>query len=312
MGSELTGTDDRSFRELDGLPSLAGAYRDALTTTARRKLPATSSPTTLPEHGFRVSRHRFTQDDVDRYARLFSSVGDGVVASVGVHIAAFPLMMHLMAQPDFPLPLLGLVHVENRVSHHLPVRVDEPVEIRVWAEHLGPHRTGTTVEIHASVSASETNVVLWESVSTYLARGIRLADHSPSSSAEDDAATAGNREFVAPQKTAQWKLGTSTGRDYAAVSGDYNPIHINPLTAKALGMPSMIAHGMYLAGRMLSGREPATAGFEWKIEFKTPVVLPSTVTVAYERSAGDDGQTRCTGWNARKQKPHFLGTITGR
>lgn len=306
MTDEITIGANRPFRTLSQLPGLGGAYRDAVSTMARRKLTAASTPRELPEQGVRVAGHRFSQDDVDRYSRLFAPVADGVVASVGVHIAAFPLMMHLMSQPDFPLPLLGLVHTENRVSHHRPVRVDSPVDLLVWAEKLGAHRAGTTVELHARVSDSDSGAVLWESVSTYLARGIRLAEAPATEST-------GSREFQEPRKTAQWKLGPSTGRDYAAVSGDFNPIHINPLTAKALGMPSMIAHGMYLAGRMLAGREPAEAGFQWEIEFKTPVVLPATVTVGFWHDADQPDQAQrlhCTGWNARKKKPHFHATIT--
>ncbi|MGO1181997.1 MAG: MaoC/PaaZ C-terminal domain-containing protein [Micrococcaceae bacterium] len=306
MTDEITIAADRPFHTLSQLPGLGGAYRDAVSTMARRKLTGSSTPKELPEQGVRVAGHRFTQDDVDHYSRLFAPVADGVVASVGVHIAAFPLMMHLMSQPEFPLPLLGLVHTKNRVSHLRPVRVESPVDLLVWAEKLGAHRAGTTVELHARVSDSDSGAVLWESVSTYLARGIRLVDAPVTESTR-------SREFLEPRKTAQWKLGPSTGRDYAAVSGDYNPIHLNPITAKALGMPSMIAHGMYLAARMLIGREPAEAGFQWEIEFKTPVVLPATVTVGFEHDAGQSQQSpqlRCTGWNARKQKPHFLGTIT--
>ena len=42
-----------------------------------------------------------------------------------------------------------------------------------------------------------------------------------------------------------WKLPGDLGRKYAAVSGDHNPIHLYPLTAKALGFPRQIAHGMW-------------------------------------------------------------------
>ncbi|WFP15332.1 MaoC family dehydratase [Citricoccus muralis] len=300
----------RSFRTLSGLPGLGGAYRDAVTTMARRKVTGSRTPRQLPTQGVRISGHRFTQDDVDRYASLFAPVADGVVASVGVHIAAFPLMMHLMSQSDFPLPLLGLVHTENAVSHHRPVQVESPVDVEVWAESLGGHRAGTTVEIHARVADSATGESLWESVSTYLARGVRLVEPGEAESSRGAGGSASDRTAELPAKTGQWKLPSSTGRDYAAVSGDFNPIHINPLTAKALGMPSMIAHGMYLAGRMLIGREPAEAGFRWDIEFKSPVVLPATVTVGYTSDVADAQTLRCTGWNARKQKPHFFGTIT--
>jgi acyl dehydratase len=97
------------------------------------------------------------------------------------------------------------------------------------------------------------------------------------------------------------------GRRYAAVSGDRNPIHLRKLTARAFGFPSAIAHGMWLKARTLAtleGRLPDAYAVE--VAFKTPVLLPSTVSIA----TGQDGD----GWtldvrNARSGKPHLHGHI---
>ncbi len=35
---------------------------------------------------------------------------------------------------------------------------------------------------------------------------------------------------------------------YAGASGDFNPIHIDPELAKAVGLPSTILHGLYMMG----------------------------------------------------------------
>ena len=43
---------------------------------------------------------------------------------------------------------------------------------------------------------------------------------------------------------------------YAGASGDFNPIHWNDEVARAVGLPGVIAHGMYsmaVAARMVSG-----------------------------------------------------------
>ena len=35
---------------------------------------------------------------------------------------------------------------------------------------------------------------------------------------------------------------------YAGASGDFNPIHIDPEFAKAVGLPNTILHGLYMMG----------------------------------------------------------------
>nr|WP_275955630.1 MULTISPECIES: MaoC/PaaZ C-terminal domain-containing protein [unclassified Nesterenkonia] len=250
-----------------------------------------------------------------------------------------------MSQDDFPLPLIGLVHVANEVEHRRPVRVGQPVQILVAAENLRPHRRGTQVDITVTVleagadpatvdvtAADSTTTtpaaaghagsgeasVLWRSVSTYLSKGAQLgtensqASISQASGAEQVGSSAAVRSedresFVPPVKTASWRLGADAGRAYAAVSGDYNPIHVSQLAAKTLGMPAAIVHGMYSAGRMLEGREPEGAGHRWWIRFEAPVTLPGTVAFAAQPQGPKT--VRFTGWNPRKAKRHFSAEL---
>ena len=65
---------------------------------------------------------------------------------------------------------------------------------------------------------------------------------------------------------------------YAGASGDFNPIHWNERTARSVGLPDVIAHGMFtmaLAGRFLSewAGDPA-AVTEFGVRFSAPVVVP--------------------------------------
>ena len=65
---------------------------------------------------------------------------------------------------------------------------------------------------------------------------------------------------------------------YAGVSGDFNPIHWNERIAKSVGLPDVIAHGMFtmaLAGRFLTewAGDPA-AVTEYGVRFSAPVVVP--------------------------------------
>ncbi len=64
---------------------------------------------------------------------------------------------------------------------------------------------------------------------------------------------------------------------YAGASGDFNPIHWNDRTAVSVGLPGVIAHGMYtmaLAGRALTTwvGDPG-AVVEYGVRFTKPVVV---------------------------------------
>jgi acyl dehydratase len=97
-----------------------------------------------------------------------------------------------------------------------------------------------------------------------------------------------------------------TGRRYAGVSGDVNPIHLHPLTAKAFGFPRAIAHGMWTAAHALAalqGRLPGALTFD--VAFGRPLLLPSTVEL---RTRAVDG-----GWDldvrARSGAHHLRGSV---
>ena len=65
---------------------------------------------------------------------------------------------------------------------------------------------------------------------------------------------------------------------YAGASGDFNPIHWNDRFATAVGLPGVIAHGMFtmaLAGRAVCAwaGDPG-AVVEYGVRFTKPVVVP--------------------------------------
>jgi len=65
---------------------------------------------------------------------------------------------------------------------------------------------------------------------------------------------------------------------YAGASGDFNPIHTNERIARSVGLPDVIAHGMFTmaeAGRFASewAGDPG-AVVEFGVRFSSPVVVP--------------------------------------
>jgi acyl dehydratase len=66
---------------------------------------------------------------------------------------------------------------------------------------------------------------------------------------------------------------------YAGASGDFNPIHTQERIARSVGLPNVIAHGMYTmaqAGRYvteLAGGDPGRVT-EFGVRFSSMVVVP--------------------------------------
>ena len=289
---------------LPGVPALPGLYRQAVALAARRRMRRAAVPTDAPAVQHRADGVRVDLGALTRFQQVLESAGRDAVPSAYVHTLAFPVAMSVLARPDFPLPLLGMVHLSNEVHQERPIDAAETLDLVAWAEHLRPHAAGTQVDVVIEVRVGAEPV--WTGRSVYLARGVRL----------DTAAADGRRDedrppFTAPTPTGVWRLGADTGRRYAAVSGDWNPIHLSALTAKALGMTTAIAHGMYLAARMVDQAVPAPSGaLHWRIDFATPVLLPGSVTTSFTR-AGDDagGRTDVVGWSAKRRRPHFTGWV---
>jgi len=68
---------------------------------------------------------------------------------------------------------------------------------------------------------------------------------------------------------------------YAGASGDFNPIHWNETFAKAVGLPDVIAHGMYTQAQLsrllveLAGGDPGRIQ-SFSVRFSAPVVVPDS------------------------------------
>jgi acyl dehydratase len=193
------------------------------------------------------------------------------------HLLAFGMQLALMTGGRFPVAAIGLVHIHNRIVQHRPIDAGEQLSVKVWATPLSPHPRGQTFVLRSEVRVGEE--LVWEEASTNLSRG-GGADSTPAPPGPP-----GSGELPA---TATWRLRGDLGRRYGAVSGDLNPIHVHPLTAKLFGFPTAIAHGMWTAARCLGQLGGETgAAFDVEVAFKKPIPLPGTV--AFAEAPADGG-----------------------
>ncbi|KOX01487.1 dehydratase [Streptomyces sp. NRRL B-1140] len=259
----MTGTP---VRTLTRPPSLAPLLaRGALLSPLKRPGPdAEFSRTRLVLPDVRVDLARLAA-----YERVCGfPVGEDALPVTYPHVLGFPLAMRLMSGRDFPLPLLGLVHTSITVTRHEPMSPGGTHELSVHVEGLTPHRRGTQATVVTEVRRAGT--VVWESSSTYLARH---RTHRLTALPREPEA----REPLPPVD--EWRLAGDVGRRYGAASGDRNPIHLHPLTARLFGFPRAIAHGMWTVARCLAAHD-VPQRCHLRAEFRAPVLLPATVTYA--------------------------------
>ncbi|SDW53661.1 MaoC like domain-containing protein [Arthrobacter sp. cf158] len=296
---------------LGELPSLSKLYVNAATTAARRRVLGTSAGRKLPAVSHEVRNVRADVGNLTAYQHLVGETASDILPAGYVHALAFPVSMSIMNRDDFPLPLLGMIHLKNHVEQRVPIQFTEALDIRSWSANLAGHRAGTQLDVVAEVRSASSGDLLWRGISTYLAKGVFLPGIDKPGN--PNGAT-GAGDFSPPDPTALWQLGLDTGRNYATVSGDFNPIHLSVLSAKALGLRGSIAHGMYLASRALADVGAVKAeSFTWDVAFEAPVFLPARVALdiaTVHSGAGSWERSDYVAWNPRSGRRHFTGRVS--
>ncbi|MFT2092979.1 MaoC family dehydratase [Paraglaciecola sp. 2405UD69-4] len=221
-----------------------------------------------------------------------------------IHTLAFPLHISLMSLPNFPFPLLGLVHLENRITQFRPVRVNEKLDLKCKFGDLKEHPKGWVFSIKVLVYSR--CKLVWESTSVYLFK------NKKTSNKEDDKGF--SQAHLGKLNWGCIELNSNLGRLYAKCSGDFNPIHLAKWLAKGFGFHKHIAHGMWTKSwclSMINSADPKalSQAFSVKVEFKKPIYLPNRVDLFLLNT--DSKQSVGTSFNVESvgSKVHLIGKI---
>jgi acyl dehydratase len=234
---------------------------------------------------------------LERYNEVCGFPRSDVLPATYPHMAAFALHLSLMTDTAFPFAPMGLVHLRNSITQHRPIGVGEAFDVTVKAADLRPHSKGQLVDL--LTSATIDGDVVWEEVTTVFRRG------KDGGKETTPAPLAG---VEAPEGVVHWTLKGDLGRRYGAVSGDRNPIHLHPLTARAFGFPRNIAHGMWTKAHALAAiQNKVPDAFTVDVEFKKPILLPSTVVFG---SHVDGDRITFGVTSAKKPDTHLVGRVS--
>ncbi len=293
-----------SVKELSSAPGAVTLYPRAVAGSmvipALRRLPGIGRRFRLdgglPDLELVLPETRVDRAQLVEYDRVCGFRLRDVLPATYPHVLAFPLSMELMTDTSFPFPVIGLVHVGNRITQPRPIGAEEQLEVHVRTAGLEPHDRGTQFQIVAEASAGDEPA--WRGESTYLHR---------EAGGGGGAGKKGARSPEVLERSAVWEVSGDTGRRYASVSGDRNLIHLHPLTARLFGLPRPIAHGMWLKARCLAALESSLPeAYAADVRFKLPLYLPGKVAFGSRR---EDGGWAFSVSDADSGKPHLVGSV---
>lgn len=262
----------------------------------------------LPSATYYVDNLHINPSNLKDYRKICGFADNGKIPITYFAVLSQTLQMNMMVKEPFPFAMLGLVHVENSVTQHRPIGERETVTMSVTFDNLRDHAQGQQFDFVTVVKSQED--IIWTGTSTYLARGKKPDSAGANKSSPrplivkpmiDEAGV--HNVFEVPE---------DIGRRYAFVSGDFNLIHLHPLSARAFGFPNAIAHGMWSKAKCLAMMGDLPDSCTAEVSFKLPIFLPSEVELIAEPVAklkSSDDVCIFGLYSTKNDKPHLIGNV---
>ena len=225
----------------------------------------------LPQSTYTVNTLEIDQDNLADYRKICGFENNSYVPPTYFAVLSQALQMNMMVKEPFPFAMLGLIHVQNSVTQYRLIKDTAMFKMAVSFANLRDHDRGKQFDFVTKIF--ENDELVWEGTSTYLSRQKRKKTTNPSPKTEFDS----KPQIDSNDMHEFWEVPEDIGRRYAFVSGDFNLIHLHPLSAKAFGFPRAIAHGMWTKAKCLGALGDLPERFTCNVTFKLPIFLPSEV-----------------------------------
>ncbi len=144
-----------------------------------------------------------------------------------------------LRDPTLGADMLRLVHGEQEMVWHEALQVGEVIVPKAKIASIAQKASGELVTLSQWLERPDGRVA----VETTSALFIRAKDKPAGDSAEAKP-RAEPEERGAPSFKLEQPVAADQSLQYAAISNDRNPIHTDPETARAAGLPDVILHGL--------------------------------------------------------------------
>jgi hypothetical protein len=279
----------------------------------------------LPQQ--RVSRrHRILSAHANNYHRLVQWPAQqfNCVHPNYIQVLTLPMQLGMMSKSPFPFKAFGLVHIANKIDVIKLPDLQSELSLNAYFGDIYAHKRGIVFALHSEAAIDGEAVV--KATSYYLARTKQtgsgvfkpFSELTMSSLPLQDKDAGQQTQASKPVAIRELIFEENCGRQYAKVSGDYNPIHLWPATSKMFGFDQAIAHGMYshaLAISLMAKNNQYTVDKKQSVKanFKQPILLPSRAnlctqnsgnTVSFSLSGDSQGRRN------NKRNEYLSGTVT--
>ncbi len=240
MSAVIVRASDREL-EFRRRPSVLAFMARALGPRPGLDQAAAFPPIRVRWRGCRVERR-----DLAAFLRWTGIPEAPAIPVLHPHVFGFRLHLVVLTHPGFPLPLWRALQIRNRIEQRRPIAVGDALDLETA---VGPHRfleLGAEVDLLTTVRRG--TEVVWASATTFYYRGRFGAAHPTSPPA--------NAPEVRGEVVATWRTPADAGGPFAALTGDYNPIHWSSAYARRSGFARAFLHPALAAGQCLAHLPP--------------------------------------------------------
>ncbi|HLM43949.1 MAG TPA: acyl dehydratase, partial [Myxococcaceae bacterium] len=138
-------TTPDSIVDLPSLPPMGAELMRAVLTRKSARAEG------LPRVGLRVRSVRASAELFARYRDVCGFAADGFLPLTYPQVLAAPLHVALLGRPDFPYPLLGLIHVRNDIRQVRRLPEASTLSVSAWFESQREVAAGIELELKTVV-----------------------------------------------------------------------------------------------------------------------------------------------------------------
>jgi hypothetical protein len=229
-----------------------------------------------------------------------------------LQVLTLPMQLQMMINEPFPFKPMGLVHLANHIEVNCLPEQNAKLMLQTSFNGLIRHQKGWVFSVLSEGFVNGELAIAATSYYLSRQRHVHVTKHAdPTSDLSVDEADPMSTLMptISPEMpiiddllppfdvSYDMSFPLGIGRQYARVSGDFNPIHLTRWTAKLMGFKQAIAHGMYSKALCLSvvmkkemeHRKGALAQtpMQFSTQFMQPIYLPTRCELAVNR---DDDQ----------------------